>query len=80
MQNRNSKGRREKGGWILFHALPYAFFISSFTVGGLFGGFALGKELGGSSAAGFAFALPLCFLGFFVGLFFSCFLLKVRIF
>jgi hypothetical protein len=55
---------------ILLRALPYALLISSLTVLGLFGGFALGKGLG-CSIAGFAFALLFSFSGFFFGLFIS---------
>lgn len=55
---------------ILLRALPYALLISSLTVLGLFGGFALGNGLG-SSTAEFAFALFFSFSGFFFGLFIS---------
>lgn len=60
---------------IFFRALPYALLISILTFLGLFGGFTLGKALE-SSVAGFALALSLSFLGFFLGLFISYTLVK----
>jgi len=66
---RNRVNIKEEGN-IFFHALPYAILISSLTIAGLFGGYALGKGIG-SSTAGFAFSLLFSFLGFFSGLFLS---------
>ncbi len=80
MQNENDEGLLEtvRGKFrtnILLQALPYAFLISALTILGLFGGFALGKGLG-SSIAGFVFSLSFSFLGFFLGLLISYFIVK----
>lgn len=64
-------------GNIFFQALPYALLISVLTILGLFGGFTLGKGFGGSVAS-FALALALSFLGFFLGLFISYTLVKLK--
>jgi len=55
---------------IFLRAFPYAILISALTSIGLFGGFTIGKGLGGS-IAGFVFALSFSMLGFFAGLLIS---------
>lgn len=62
---------------IFLHALPYAILISSFTSIGLFGGFALGKELGGDIAS-FLVAFSFSMLGFFAGLLISYTHVKIK--
>jgi hypothetical protein len=66
MRNRVKMKEGVKGN-VLFHALPYAIFISCFTILGLSGGFVLGNMLGGS-ILGFAFSTFFTFLGFFLAL------------
>lgn len=76
MQNRIKMKAWLKGN-VFFHALPYAIFISGFTILGLFGGFVLGNRLGGSTI-GFVFSISFTFLGFFLGLFIAYHILKVK--
>ncbi|NAT11126.1 hypothetical protein C4E22_06255 [ANME-1 cluster archaeon AG-394-G06] len=76
MQNREKMKEAVKGN-VLFHALPYAIFISCFTILGLFGGFVLGNMLGGSTL-GFVFSISLTFLGFFLGLFIAYHIVKEK--
>jgi len=64
-------------GNVIFHALPYAIFISGFTILGLFGGFVLGNRLGGSTI-GFVFSISFTFFGFFLALFISYRIVKVK--
>jgi len=76
MQNREKMKEGVEGN-VLFHALPYAIFISCFTILGLFGGFVFGNMLGGSTL-GFVFSIPLTFLGFFLALFIAYHIVKVK--
>jgi hypothetical protein len=76
MQNRVKIKEKFKGN-IFFQALPFALLISALTIIGLFGGFAVGKGLG-SSIAGFVFSFSFSLLGFFLGLFFSYLIVKVK--
>ena len=71
------KMKEEVKGNVLFHALPYAIFISCFTILGLFGGFVLGNMLGGSTL-GFVFSISLTFLGFFLALFIAYRIVKEK--
>jgi hypothetical protein len=64
-------------GNAFFHALPYAIFISGFTILGLFGGFVLGNRIGGSNM-GFVFSISFTFLGFFLALFISYLIVMVK--
>jgi hypothetical protein len=64
-------------GNVIFHALPYAIFISCFTILGLFGGFVLGNMLGGSTI-GFVFSSFFTFLGFFLALFIAYRIVKAK--
>jgi len=64
-------------GNVIFHALPYAIFISCFTILGLFGGFVLGNMLGGCTL-GFVFSTFFTFLGFFLGLFIAYHIVKEK--
>ncbi len=64
-------------GNVIFYALPYAIFISCFTILGLFGGFVLGNMLGGSTL-GFVFSTFFTFLGFFLALFIAYRIVKVK--
>ena len=62
-------------GNIFFQALPFAFLIAALTFLGILVGFALGKGWEGS-VTGFALALFLSFLGFFIGLLISYTIVK----
>lgn len=62
---------------VIFCALPYAIFISGFTILGLFGGFLLGNTIAGSTM-GFLFSFGFTFLGFFLGLFIAYRIVKEK--
>lgn len=64
-------------GNIFFQALPFALLIAAFTFFGLVGGFLLGTRFGGSTAS-FALALILSLLGFFLGLFLSYAIVRLK--
>ncbi len=64
-------------GNVIFHALPYAIFISCFTILGLLGGFVLGNRLGGSTL-GFLFSTSFTFFGFFLSLFITYRIVKEK--
>jgi hypothetical protein len=76
MRKRVKMKEGEKGNVIL-HALPYAIFISCFTIFGLFGGFVLGNRIGGSTL-GFVFSTSFTFLGFFLALFIAYRIVKEK--
>lgn len=64
-------------GNLFFQALPFALLMVAFTFSGLVGGFLLGKRIGGSTAS-FVLALILSMLGFFLGLFLSYALVRIK--
>ena len=76
MQKRVKMKEGLKGN-VIFYALPYAIFISCFTILGLFGGFVLGNMLGGSTL-GFVFSTFFTFLGFFLALFIAYHIVKEK--
>lgn len=62
---------------IILQALPYAVLISFLTIIGLFGGFIVGRGIGGD-ITGFLFALSFSMLGFFAGLLISYTIIKIK--